>query len=296
MKDTNKKSDQIPSGSGRCAESAGENVSPHLTASVPRCYLAGGKMAKFRQIHTEIWDDPSFQGLGIEGKLVFIYLFSNYKVGESGLYTIIPRKISFDTGVGIDTVHKLLDGGLKNVFYDNDNNTVFVAKHRIYNKMGGEPEKIKIAILNERIKYSSKLWSIFDEIYDEYGNPLLTLNNELKDPSLVSSVKLVSLSYEYVENRIKTEFPEIKTLLTSLFTNTEIGLLATRKTRKIQATIFNGELDYYQKYDVNIVGKAIEIYLGKEYATKAKGEKYLRGIIRGLYDERESWEGAEVAD
>lgn len=154
-------------------------------------------MATYRQIHNEMWDDPDFQELSLEGKIVFIYLFSNHKVGESGLYIITPRRIAFDTSVSIDTVAELLDGGIKNVLYDTDNNIVFIRKHRIYNQMGGSPEKIKLAISNERLKYPSRLWGDFDKLYNEYGNPLLTLNNGLGDgfenPSLVSIVKFSSV-------------------------------------------------------------------------------------------------------
>ena len=250
-------------------------------------------MAKYRQIHVEIWDDPDFQKLTTSGKLIFIYLFSNYKVGESGIYNITFRKIAFDTSVNIKLVEKLLTGGIKNIFYDIDTSTVFIAKHRFYNRMGGAPDKIAAAIANERIKYKTRLWGLYDKAYDAKGdyklNPSETLDNGFTNPSLVSIVSLVN-----VLDRVNKEFKEIRTLLTKLFTDTDFGLPATRKHKKIAPSVLMVELDYYAKYDVQLVGDAVEIYLDKGYATERKKENYLRGIIRELKEQSEAFIPAEI--
>jgi len=53
----------------------------------------------YRQIHTEIWDDPWVIELPSDEKLLFIYLFSNSRTTAIGLYEISQRVIAFETGL-----------------------------------------------------------------------------------------------------------------------------------------------------------------------------------------------------
>ena len=48
---------------------------------------------------------------------------------------------------------------------------VFVARFRVYNT-GGAAEFIRKGLIRERIVFSTRLWDIFDELYDEYGKPI----------------------------------------------------------------------------------------------------------------------------
>ena len=42
----------------------------------------------YRQIYTEVWRDPWFLNLESDGKLLYIYLFSNERTNVLGLYEI----------------------------------------------------------------------------------------------------------------------------------------------------------------------------------------------------------------
>lgn len=61
-------------------------------------------MAEYRQIHTQIWRDEWFLDLPPEGKLLFIYLFSNSSTNIPGIYKISPRVIAFETGMQPDII------------------------------------------------------------------------------------------------------------------------------------------------------------------------------------------------
>jgi predicted phage-related endonuclease len=56
-------------------------------------------MATYRQIHTHIWDDPDFEELSADARLIFIWAFSNRHRNEACLYTITVKKISNETGL-----------------------------------------------------------------------------------------------------------------------------------------------------------------------------------------------------
>lgn len=65
-------------------------------------------MATFRKIHTIFWSDPFIQSLSPERKYFYLYLLTNEKTKQCGIYEITKKQISYDTGYNIDTVSILL--------------------------------------------------------------------------------------------------------------------------------------------------------------------------------------------
>jgi len=65
-------------------------------------------MADYRQIHTKIWSDEWFLDQEPDGKLLFIYLFSNSRSCLAGIYDIPLKVISFETGLAPDRILELL--------------------------------------------------------------------------------------------------------------------------------------------------------------------------------------------
>ena len=65
-------------------------------------------MAIYRSIHTSFWSDLFVTELTPEQKFFFIYLLTNEKTRQCGIYEIGKRQISFDTGYNIDTINKLI--------------------------------------------------------------------------------------------------------------------------------------------------------------------------------------------
>lgn len=65
-------------------------------------------MAIFRKIHISFWSDVFIQSLTPEQKFFFLYLLTNEKTKQCGVYEITLRQISYDTGYNNETVNKLL--------------------------------------------------------------------------------------------------------------------------------------------------------------------------------------------
>ena len=65
-------------------------------------------MATFRKIHTIFWSDPFIQSLSPERKYFYLYLLTNERTRQCGIYEITKKQISYDTGYNIDTVSLLL--------------------------------------------------------------------------------------------------------------------------------------------------------------------------------------------
>jgi len=66
-------------------------------------------MATFRKVHTCFWSDPFTQMLTPEQKYFYLYLITNDKTRQCGIYEITKRQMCYDTGYNIDTICKYID-------------------------------------------------------------------------------------------------------------------------------------------------------------------------------------------
>jgi len=99
----------------------------------------------FRQIHTRIWNDPWFQDLLPDEKILFIYLFSNERTALCGLYELSLKTMAFETGLRTDAItlalHRFSLAG--KAFYEAP--YVWVPNLRKYNETASEKVQIRIA-------------------------------------------------------------------------------------------------------------------------------------------------------
>lgn len=65
-------------------------------------------MAKYRQIHIEFWQDGFVLDLTPEEKYFYIYLMTNSKTSQCGIYELPKRIVETETGYNRETVEKLL--------------------------------------------------------------------------------------------------------------------------------------------------------------------------------------------
>jgi len=66
-------------------------------------------MAAFRKISVTFWSDTFVGDLTPEQKYFYLYLMTNDKTTQCGIYETSIRKMSFDTGYNQETVVKLID-------------------------------------------------------------------------------------------------------------------------------------------------------------------------------------------
>lgn len=65
-------------------------------------------MAAYRKISVTFWSDSFVQALTPEGKYFYLYLMTNTRTTQCGIYEITLQQMCFDTGYNQDTVNKLL--------------------------------------------------------------------------------------------------------------------------------------------------------------------------------------------
>lgn len=85
-------------------------------------------MAVYRQIHIEFWQDPFILELTPEEKYFYLYLMTNSKTTQCGIYELPKRVIEFETGYNRETVEKLLQRFIdyKKITYNESTKEVFI--------------------------------------------------------------------------------------------------------------------------------------------------------------------------
>jgi hypothetical protein len=92
-------------------------------------------MATFRKVHTQFWSDLFIQSLSPEKKYFYIYLLTNEKTRQCGIYEISSRQISFDTGYNVETVLILLEYFVdqKKIMVSRETNEIAIKNWERYN-------------------------------------------------------------------------------------------------------------------------------------------------------------------
>lgn len=92
-------------------------------------------MAIFRKIHVQFWSDVFIQSLTPEQKFFFLYLLTNERTRQCGIYEITTRQISFDTGYNVETVNKLIEffTAAKKIVFARETNEIAIKNWDRYN-------------------------------------------------------------------------------------------------------------------------------------------------------------------
>ncbi|MED3656275.1 DnaD domain protein [Heyndrickxia sporothermodurans] len=70
---------------------------------------AGMKMAKYRMVRTEFWKNPIvLEEMTPEDKYFYLYLLTNPRTTQIGIYRITKKEMAFDLGYSIESVHSLM--------------------------------------------------------------------------------------------------------------------------------------------------------------------------------------------
>lgn len=114
-------------------------------------------MAIFRKVHTSFWTDSFVQSLTPEQKYFLLYLLTNEKTKQCGIYDIGKRQICFDTGYNIDTVSKLLEYFISagKIRYNDATNEIAIKNWNKYN--GSSSPKVQSCVDEELINVKDRV-------------------------------------------------------------------------------------------------------------------------------------------
>ncbi|CAM3733853.1 conserved phage C-terminal domain-containing protein [Mesobacillus zeae] len=111
-------------------------------------------VAKYRQVHVEYWQDGFVLDLTPEEKYFYIYLMTNSKTSQCGIYELPKRIIETETGYNRETVEKLLQRFIdygkisysdrtREIMLKNWINYNFINSPKVINCIEKELEKVK---------------------------------------------------------------------------------------------------------------------------------------------------------
>lgn len=92
-------------------------------------------MAKYRQVHVEFWQDGFVLDLTPEEKYFYLYLMTNSKTSQCGIYELPKRIIETETGYNRETVDKLLQRFIDydKIAYSDKTKEIMIKKWITYN-------------------------------------------------------------------------------------------------------------------------------------------------------------------
>jgi uncharacterized phage protein (TIGR02220 family) len=134
-------------------------------------------MAVYRQIHVSFWQDAFVLELTPEEKYFYLYLMTNSKTSQCGIYELSKRIIETDTGYNRETVDKLVQRFVdyEKILYCNSTKEVIVLNWIKYNSISSPT--VRSCILKELKNVKNiDFIRIFKKKCIEYKYPIDTLS------------------------------------------------------------------------------------------------------------------------
>jgi len=166
-------------------------------------------MATFRKVHVSFWSDPFTQELTPEQKYFFLYLITNEKSSQCGIYEITKRHICYDTGYNIDTVSKLLNFFIScdKIKYNFDTSEVAIKNWLKYND--NSSPKVQVFANQELITIKDK--SLIQYLYSTDTSPQVEVEKNRKEVVVEAEIETTTTGLDDIEIlmlKIRPELPE----------------------------------------------------------------------------------------
>lgn len=131
-------------------------------------------MAVFRKVHTQIWSDPFFSELDSDKKMFYLYLLTNERTKQCGIYEISKKHIAFDLNISSDKVNKLISHftSLGKIRFSESTNEIAIKNWAKYN-YSTSPKVVKCI--------ESELKLVKNRVLIDYIYSIDTLSQEEKE-------------------------------------------------------------------------------------------------------------------
>lgn len=146
---------------------------------------------KTRIIYTKIWEDDFFSALSLSQKALFMYFITNPRIGQTGIYEISDRIITFETGATnaqLNEVKDIFTKANKVLFRDGWVKVVNTNKYNTYTGDNNDKARIK-----EEEGIPNVVISSFDTPPEGVDTPSIpvegTTNHNKKSLSVIGVVK-----------------------------------------------------------------------------------------------------------
>ena len=245
-------------------------------------------MAVYRHIHIDYWQDGFVLDLTPEEKYFYIYLMTNSKTSQCGIYELPKRIIETETGYNRETVDKLLDRFVeyKKIKYCKETGEIFLInwlKHNIISS-----PKVRKCIYKElkKIKSIDMVNLFLDECY-KYGYTLdeseIKINMGMDRVSIPIPQVKNNFEHGYGEKEKEKQKEEEKEKYKEKEVSHSVGRF--KKLYEENIGLINGVVaewlfEISELIDYELFKKAIEIATDRGKCNKG----YVSGIIKQWLD------------
>ena len=245
-------------------------------------------MAVYRHIHIDYWQDGFVLDLTPEEKYFYIYLMTNSKTSQCGIYELPKRIIETETGYNRETVDKLLNRFIdyKKIVYCEETREVFLMNWIKHNKIVSP--KVKKCVYEELKKIKSMdMVNLFFKQCEGYGYTLdkseIKINMGMDRVSIPIPEVESNFEYGYVEKEKEKQKEKEKKEEKEKEVSHSVGRF--KKLYEENIGLINGVvaewlIEISQTIDYNLFKKAIEIATDRGKCNKG----YVSGIIKQWLD------------
>ncbi|MEB8172193.1 DnaD domain protein [Macrococcus caseolyticus] len=232
-------------------------------------------MSTHRYLNVSFWQDAFVLDLTPEEKYFYIYLMTNSKTSQIGIYELPSRVIELETGYNRETVEKLLTRFIEygKIEYNQPTKEIYIRNWAKFNWNNSEKVITRVKADLENVKHQP-----FAIKYVDYVNSLEKNNKVIQYPYSIDSLWKKEKEKKEKEKEIKEKENERETTRPSsfdIFENGGYGYLDPITMQKLFAWIddFGDEGD-------SIVSKALDVGI----EAGIKNYKYVNGILRNWHN------------
>lgn len=237
-------------------------------------------MAVYRHIHIDYWQDGFVLDLTPEEKYFYIYLMTNSKTSQCGIYELPKRIIETETGYNRETVDKLLNRFIdyKKIVYCEETREVFLMNWIKHNKIVSP--KVKKCVYEELKKIKSMdMVNLFFKQCEGYGYTLdkseIKINMGMDRVSIPIPEVESNFEYGYGEKEKEKQKEEEPTYSVGRFKN-----LYEQNIGLINGIVAEWLFEISELIDYELFKRAIEIATDKGKCSLG----YIKGIIKQWLD------------
>ncbi|URZ07557.1 hypothetical protein [Clostridium felsineum] len=179
-------------------------------------------MAKYRHIYTIFWEDPDvMENFTPEDKLFYLYLLTNPRTTQIGVYQILKKEIAFELGYSIESVNSLISRFVEHhkiIKYNDKTREIAIKNWGKYNlKNSGKPIRDCINSELPKVKDKELLIYVLDAIENDeisnifnnfiYGNEVIetskSVDNSTNNDKFDASLTCRGQNIKYKKENIK---------------------------------------------------------------------------------------------
>jgi hypothetical protein len=203
-------------------------------------------LAIYRQVHISFWQDDFVLDLTPEEKYFYLYLMTNSKTTQCGIYELPKKIIEFETGYNRETVDKLLDRfvGYGKILYCEDTKEIMIVNWIKHNWSTSPKVQSKITKELKDVK-NKEFLSRFDSVCIQYGYCSDTGTQEEEEEEKEETYKKNKEEEEEKEKE-ETPYKKIIELYNSICTSLlKVQKITGARKRHIKAR-WNGDISLFE--------------------------------------------------